>query len=236
MCSMHAQRVRKHGDPTWGSRTCGECGEGFRYTLGKGRRKPFCDSCVAKRAGVRTSTYNRRQQRARAGGDPELLARLREYNFRSNIRKYGITPSDFDAMLAQQRGLCAICGDAPDPEGRGAYARLHIDHDHTSGAVRALPVWPMQLGSRSLPRRPRSTQGRRRLSRIAHHGGKRVKVRMKTQVLGNLDGVRWPAPGGEVDLPERVALHEIRAGRAEVVAEKPRPEKRPAAKRAEKRG
>lgn len=58
---------------------------------------------------------------------------------------------------------------------------------------------------------------------------------MKTQVLGNLDGVRWPAPGGEIDLPERLALHEIRAGRAEAVAVKAEPEKRPA-KRVEKRG
>lgn len=64
-----------------------------------------------------------------------------------------------------------------------------------------------------------------------------MKVRMKTQVLGNLDGVRWPTPGAEVDLPERVALHEIAAGRAEAVAtpESARAEKRPA-KRAEKRG
>ena len=64
-----------------------------------------------------------------------------------------------------------------------------------------------------------------------------MKVRMKTQVLGNLDGVRWPAPGSEVDLPERVARHEIAAGRAEPVAEleRARAETRPA-KRAEKRG
>ncbi len=63
-----------------------------------------------------------------------------------------------------------------------------------------------------------------------------MKVRMKTQVLGNLDGVRWPAPGSEIDLPERIALHEIAAGRADVVGEteQSRAEKRPA-KRTEKR-
>ena len=58
---------------------------------------------------------------------------------------------------------------------------------------------------------------------------------MKTQVLGNLDGVRWPAPGGEIDLPERLALHEIKAGRAEAVAVKPAPETR-VAKKTQKRG
>lgn len=60
---------------------------------------------------------------------------------------------------------------------------------------------------------------------------------MKTQILGNLDGARWPAPGGEIDLPERLALHEIEAGRAEAVAvqSQERTEKRPARK-PEKRG
>lgn len=62
-----------------------------------------------------------------------------------------------------------------------------------------------------------------------------MKVRMKTQVLGNLDGVRWPAPGGEIDLPDRLALHEIAAGRAEPVAEAPKPAKA-TARKAEKRG
>lgn len=64
-----------------------------------------------------------------------------------------------------------------------------------------------------------------------------MKVRMKVQVLGTFEGVRWPAPGGEIDLPARVARHEIAADRAEAVAEpeRERAEKRPA-RRAEKRG
>lgn len=36
------------------------------------------------------------------------------------------------ALLAAQRGLCAICGDAPN--GRA----LHVDHDHATGHVRGL--------------------------------------------------------------------------------------------------
>lgn len=61
---------------------------------------------------------------------------------------------------------------------------------------------------------------------------------MKTQIAGNLDGVRWPAPGAEIDLPDRVALHEIQAGRAEAVAEKQqeRAERRPAKKPETRKG
>ena len=44
----------------------------------------------------------------------------------------------YRAMLAAQGGLCAICGEAPNPDGVRAASRLHVDHDHSTGVVRAL--------------------------------------------------------------------------------------------------
>jgi hypothetical protein len=44
-------------------------------------------------------------------------------------RRYGITAEEADAMLAEQGGVCAICKAAP---------AAHVDHDHATGAVRAL--------------------------------------------------------------------------------------------------
>ncbi|MDQ6697114.1 MAG: endonuclease VII domain-containing protein [Actinomycetota bacterium] len=44
-------------------------------------------------------------------------------------RRYGITAAEADYLLAQQDGLCAICKSAP---------ANHVDHDHATGAVRAL--------------------------------------------------------------------------------------------------
>jgi Recombination endonuclease VII len=44
-------------------------------------------------------------------------------------RRYGITADEADLMLAAQDGLCAICRSAPAD---------HVDHDHDTGAVRAL--------------------------------------------------------------------------------------------------
>lgn len=41
--------------------------------------------------------------------------------------KYGITYDDYDRMLAEQKGKCAIC-ESPESKGRG---RFHIDHDHS---------------------------------------------------------------------------------------------------------
>lgn len=54
------------------------------------------------------------------------------------MREYGITLDQYDAMLAAQDGLCAICGSPPDPAGYKASSILHVDHDHETGQVRAL--------------------------------------------------------------------------------------------------
>lgn len=53
-------------------------------------------------------------------------------------RNYGITEADYDAMLAAQNGVCALCGQPPDPAGVRSASRLHVDHDHATGRVRAL--------------------------------------------------------------------------------------------------
>lgn len=48
------------------------------------------------------------------------------------IRKYGITPEDYDALFVAQDGKCAICLKPPK------VFRLHTDHDHKTGTVRGL--------------------------------------------------------------------------------------------------
>jgi hypothetical protein len=44
-------------------------------------------------------------------------------------RKYGLTLEDFDRMLADQNGGCAICG---------TQGVDHVDHSHTTGEVRGI--------------------------------------------------------------------------------------------------
>jgi len=41
-------------------------------------------------------------------------------------------------MFSAQDGLCAICADPPNPNGIKAGSRLHVDHCHATGRVRAL--------------------------------------------------------------------------------------------------
>ena len=55
-----------------------------------------------------------------------LYGSTREYHLR---HRYGIGQAEFDAMLWQQGGVCAICR-TPGPQ--------HVDHDHRTGEVRGI--------------------------------------------------------------------------------------------------
>ena len=65
--------------------------------------------------------------------------RLKEGNKEHLRLRYGLTPEAFNAMVNAQNGCCAICGLVPSKGGwKGRLNRLHVDHDHASGKVRAL--------------------------------------------------------------------------------------------------
>lgn len=50
--------------------------------------------------------------------------------------RYGITQSEYDAMLAAQDGVCAICRKLPNPNRQRQI--LYVDHCHTTGKIRGL--------------------------------------------------------------------------------------------------
>lgn len=66
-----------------------------------------------------------------------------------------------------------------------------------------------------------------------------MKVRMKAQILGARNGVRWPAPGGVVDVMDAEARKLLASGLAEPVVEdnaETAVDKRPAERRKRSRG
>lgn len=48
-------------------------------------------------------------------------------------RLYGITLERYNQMLAEQDGRCGLCGEEPTTA-----KRMHVDHDHETGQIRAL--------------------------------------------------------------------------------------------------
>jgi Recombination endonuclease VII len=54
--------------------------------------------------------------------------------FNQRLRKHGITADDYDHLLYQQGGGCALCGAVKSKHG----SRLAVDHCHTTGHIRGL--------------------------------------------------------------------------------------------------
>lgn len=58
------------------------------------------------------------------------------------LRTYGITPEEYQRMLEEQNGLCAICHQPERMKLRGRVKQLCVDHDHATGKVRRLLCHP----------------------------------------------------------------------------------------------
>lgn len=65
--------------------------------------------------------------------------KIKKVNRRGHLkRKYGMTLDQYDKMLMEQKGVCAVCERAPEEE---RYGHLSVDHDHNTGKVRGLLCW-----------------------------------------------------------------------------------------------
>lgn len=82
---------------------------------------PRCKECVSK------------YQKQRYALDSSVKARTLLSNRKRQLARYGLTVEDYDEMLRQQEGACAICKEPPS-EGW----KLAVDHDHKTGKVRGL--------------------------------------------------------------------------------------------------
>ena len=108
------------------SKICPGCGtEKAMNEFNEDRYKPdghrgYCKPCEADR---RRDYVARNRERVRAAARARRLRIL-----------YGLTPEDFDAMLAAQGARCAICP-ATEPGGSGTWA---VDHCHETGRVRGI--------------------------------------------------------------------------------------------------
>ncbi len=144
---MHWKRWRSHGDPLVkrrprefeppSAKECKDCGlskplEMFHATPNnRDGRRGICKTCHNVRAREWTAKHPGYHKRRR-------LTDAQVYRRYKLLRKYGLTIDDYEAMAGAQQHLCKICG---LPERRmlhGEPAPLVVDHNHATGAVRAL--------------------------------------------------------------------------------------------------
>lgn len=134
-------RVWQTGEPEKRCRSCGKSKPLSEFYLqsrtdrhGNRIRHSNCKTCTKRTKDEWRKKHPRKNER---------LYR------RCNLRRYGITVVEYDALFAEQGGLCAICG---QPERKtykprpgwvpafptGTPLRLAVDHCHSTGKVRGL--------------------------------------------------------------------------------------------------
>lgn len=105
---------------------CSVCGPNTPVRLRAGardkRRGSQCRNKISETA--RTYKQGPKYRRWKSDTQSSRRTRLRE--------KYGLRLEEFDAMMAQQGGTCAICGEPPNGE------PLSVDHCHATGQIRGL--------------------------------------------------------------------------------------------------
>lgn len=105
--------------------------KGKSRATGKRIASSYCKPCTAERQ----IEYRKE--------NPELQRTIyRRSAWKKMLRDRGITEDQYNAMLARQKGRCAMCGGGPN--GKASY--LVVDHDKTTGRNRGLLCSSCNLG------------------------------------------------------------------------------------------
>lgn len=96
--------------------TCRYCGAEFRPKALKKNAIGYCSRTCKEQADTESGAQR----------DRHLL------------RKFGITQAEYERMLADQGGTCALCDATPETQKAKYRTYFHVDHCHDTGRVRGL--------------------------------------------------------------------------------------------------
>jgi hypothetical protein len=117
--------------------SCAACERGAAIVRGRERaaaRSPEEHAAHLSRKREQYSRVGKAQGRARRAS-PEYAPARAVNSRRHRLRKYGLTPDQYAAMLAGQQGRCAVCGKLGPTDWSGSFP---VDHDHETGAMRGI--------------------------------------------------------------------------------------------------
>ena len=87
-------------------------------------------------------TKEKQKAWVKANPDKLFLAKLnkREKRLYNAWAKYGISKEQYLALEAERNGMCDCCGKTPEPD--SYHGGLCVDHNHSTGEIRALVCGP----------------------------------------------------------------------------------------------
>ena len=112
-CAQEDARRRHRVNPAYAAGMCERCSTAI--DLGRGNQRRYCSCC--------RSEVGREQRRAWFAARPDYMQRYMEkHGLRLYLRARGVSQERYDALVAEQGGRCASCGESCE--------RLVLDHDH----------------------------------------------------------------------------------------------------------
>ena len=119
------------------TKVCRKCGEKkplsdfHKCSAAKDKHASWCKKCAC----ARKQGYRDKNREATITKQREYYYKNRDAHADRRLQRiFDISLADYDNMLEEQGGGCAICGKTPEENGR----RLSVDHDHETGEVRGL--------------------------------------------------------------------------------------------------
>lgn len=137
-CSINRQiRKRKL------CRKCGEVKNASAFSKSKNSAVWCKECCRLNAAKWRAGNLEKARSADRSRNcTPQRVDWFREYGRKYRLfTKYGVTVEMYDILFEKQGGVCAICKEPPSEENT-RWGTLHVDHCHTTGAVRGLLCIP----------------------------------------------------------------------------------------------
>lgn len=111
---------------------CTRCGKDKpldAYSPNRGGKLGLLSNC-------RSCMVERNRERKTNPRPPHRPMGIKAQRRFANLRPYGMTPQQYDSMLAEQGGCCAICGSTDNGDSR--FDTFYVDHSHESGTVRGI--------------------------------------------------------------------------------------------------